>query len=258
MWVAGLQQGFYWVGAANAQEALPVGDGAIGFVAPLAAHHVVRVVGIGLYFLGAVVFLGVLLGRAASVSGVGELSEPAESSNEGDGEDEADGTDLFEDIVTVAPMRRRRVTVGAVSLFVVSFLFVGLFPMLEGDHTTPTLLADTAREYTGDVAEGRQIYLAEGCWYCHTQQVRAAVTDVGLGGVSLPGDYAYEVPALFGEQRMGPDLMHLASRTADEAALARHLSDPQAARSWSTMPSYDYLSDAELSDLVAYLGTLED
>ncbi|MBT8212845.1 MAG: cbb3-type cytochrome c oxidase subunit I [Acidimicrobiia bacterium] len=255
MWVAGLQQGLYWVGAANAQEALPVGDGALGFVAPLAAHHVVRVIGIGLYFVGTLVFLMVLLGRGASVAAVGELGGEADDAEDADEEVEED---LFEDIVTVGPMRRRRVTVGAVGLFLASFLFVGLFPMLEGDHTSPTLLADAAREYEGDAADGRRVYLAEGCWYCHTQQVRAAVSDVGLGGVSLPGDYAYETPGLLGEQRMGPDLMHLAERTNDPAALAAHLADPQAARSWSTMPSYDYLSDAEMSALVAYLGTLED
>ncbi|MBT8214904.1 MAG: cbb3-type cytochrome c oxidase subunit I [Acidimicrobiia bacterium] len=259
MWVAGLQQGLYWVGAANAQEALPVGDGAIGFVAPLAAHHVVRVVGIGLYLVGALVFLGVLLRRGASVAPIGELPDvAAETPDESPAEEETVEEDMFEDIITVGPMRRRRVTIGAVSLFAVSFLFVGFFPMLEGGHSTPTLLADQARDYEGQAAEGRRIYLAEGCWYCHTQQVRTAVTDVGLGGASLPGDYAYEVPALFGEQRMGPDLMHVAERGADAGALAAHLADPQASKSWSTMPSYDYLSDADMSDLVAYLGTLED
>lgn len=261
MWVGGMQQGLYWVGAANAQEALPIGDGAIGFVAPLAAHHVVRLVGITLYLLGTLVFLSVLVRRGATVAAV-EAKVDAEASTGGEDDVAHDEDGLFSDLVIVGPMRRRRLTLGVVGLFTVSLLFVGVFPMLEGDHSDATLLADRARTYeAGDVADGRQVYLAEGCWYCHTQQVRVNVTDVGLGSVSLPGDYVYETPVLLGEQRIGPDLMHVGAEGrvgSDPAAVAAHLEDPRAARSWSTMPSYSHLSDDELADLVAYLGSLED
>ncbi|NIR45758.1 MAG: hypothetical protein GWM93_16620, partial [Gemmatimonadetes bacterium] len=114
-----------------------------------------------------------------------------------------------------------------------------------------------------------------GCQVCHTQVVRANITDVGLGPVAVGGDYVREAPPLMGWQRIGPDLMHVGSRmeaasieaqlaargvdsledlsTEDRAAVEQqavddahaairaHLADPRASRSWSTMPSYDHL-----------------
>jgi cytochrome c oxidase cbb3-type subunit 2 len=90
--------------------------------------------------------------------------------------------------------------------------------------------------------------------YCHTQSVRPIVTDMGLGAVSEPGDYAHEKPVLLGVARMGPDLMHLASRGG---TTADHLADPRADRPWSTMPSYDYLSADELDALATYVNGLK-
>ena len=108
-------------------------------------------------------------------------------------------------------------------------------------------------EDSSDAALGREIYISEGCAYCHTQAVRPIVTDLGLGPVSQPGDYAHEEPVLLGTARMGPDLMHLAARggTTED-----HLRDPREERPWSTMPSYDYLSTEDLEALVSYLNGL--
>jgi cbb3-type cytochrome c oxidase subunit II len=103
------------------------------------------------------------------------------------------------------------------------------------------------------------VYLEAGCQYCHTQEVRAIVTDVGLGPVSVAGDYVHEDPILLGTERVGPDLMHAASRenTGDPEWLRAHLRNPQAERPWSNMPSYSFLSDRDLDDLIDYLLTLK-
>ena len=132
---------------------------------------------------------------------------------------------------------------------------VVILPALESDSATPTILADESRLYVdnSDAAIGRDLYISEGCMYCHTQSVRPIVTDLGLGAVSEPGDYAHEEPVLFGVARMGPDLMHVADRGGTSVA---HLADPRAERPWSTMPSYAYLSAADLEALAAYVNGL--
>jgi len=99
------------------------------------------------------------------------------------------------------------------------------------------------------------VYLREGCGYCHTQQVRPIVTDVGLGAVSVAGDFASESPVLLGVERIGPDLMHAGSRspTNSQTWVVGHLQDPRRDRAWSIMPSYDSLSSTDLWALAAYL-----
>jgi cbb3-type cytochrome oxidase cytochrome c subunit len=86
--------------------------------------------------------------------------------------------------------------------------------------------------------------------------VRPVVTDVGLGPVSVAGDYVHETPALLGFERLGADLMHFGSRATSAWALRQTLVDPQRRHPWSIMPSYDYLSDDELDALVRYLLSL--
>jgi cytochrome c oxidase cbb3-type subunit I/II len=148
--------------------------------------------------------------------------------------------------------------VGALSLvaFIGVFFLAVFLPAQEADSAEPTILADESRLYVedSDAAIGRDIYLREGCAFCHTQSVRPIVTDLGLGPVSVAGDYAHEEPVMLGVARMGPDLMHVGSRGL---YTVEQLKDPRAARPWSTMPSYDYLSAADLAALVAYVNGLK-
>jgi cbb3-type cytochrome oxidase cytochrome c subunit len=134
-------------------------------------------------------------------------------------------------------------------------LFAFLLPALEAEHTESTILADELRGFSGD-SEGRTIYLAEGCWYCHTQEVRGIVTDVGLGPVAQPGDYALETPSAAGVIRNGPDLMFAGSRDLDADFVAALLTDPRAIRSWSTMPAHDYLDETDIAAVAAYIAGL--
>ena len=152
-----------------------------------------------------------------------------------------------------------RLTTGTVLVFLFAALFTGLFPAIDPANTESTILGDTFRDYPSgsEEAAGRAVYISEGCAECHTQSVRPVGTDVGLGPVSQPGDYVHENPALLGSVRFGPDLMHVASTEGfDPAAVAAHLQDPQATRSWSTMPAYDYLSSEDIEALVRYIESL--
>jgi cbb3-type cytochrome c oxidase subunit II len=159
----------------------------------------------------------------------------------------------------VAAPTSARLTTGIVVIFLFALLFTGLFPAMDPANGESTLLGDTFREYPSGSPEaaGRNIYITEGCAECHTQSVRPVGTDVGLGPVSQPGDYVHENPALLGNVRFGPDLMHVASsEDFDPQAVAAHLRDPQATFSWSTMPAYDYLSSEDIDALVVYIDTL--
>lgn len=123
-----------------------------------------------------------------------------------------------------------------------------------------------AHAYSEEEMQGRQIYQREGCWYCHTQQVRAPEVNIGtvkvkgdIGPESLAGDYTFQKPVFWGTERQGPDLSHVASRpygAVKEWQIA-HLKDPQLVSPGSLMPSFAHLPEDELEALAAYLLTLK-
>lgn len=116
-----------------------------------------------------------------------------------------------------------------------------------------TDVPDELRRYTASEARGRDVYIANGCVYCHSQQIRDTTftTDVerGWGNRStVPGDYAYDEPHLLGTMRTGPDLINVGSRLPDENWHLIHLYDPRAVVDWSIMPAYPFLFDEKDPD----------
>ncbi len=248
---AGLQQGFTWLADARSEGVASVGQGFINSVEPMGAWHVVAAVGL-VVVLGAQVLFGLMVAMRRGAT------EPEESAVRGPVEEPPDSNaEPARPIPTVTVVR------GAVGLFVLAAVAVFLIPSLEISHRRPTARAEVLDFASGSVeAVGRDVYVREGCMYCHTQQVRPIITDVDLGPVSLPGDYALEVPPLLGSVRIGPDLTHAGARSpTDEATwVIAHLRSPRTgpgARSWSIMPSYDYLSDADLTAVGLYVSALE-
>jgi cytochrome c oxidase cbb3-type subunit II len=148
--------------------------------------------------------------------------------------------------------------VGAGLLVLLGVLGTVWLPYFDSSVVTPT---DTAklRNYPTDSAEarGRHVYIREGCIWCHTQLVRTVRADSKLGPVSVPGDYYYDRPITEMTQRTGPDLMWVGSRYSADWQ-HEHLKNPQKiAGPSSIMPKYDYLSEQDRSDLVAYLLSLK-
>jgi cbb3-type cytochrome c oxidase subunit II len=154
----------------------------------------------------------------------------------------------------------KRLAWGAAMLWVASALFTAAIPMMDDTGTEATITADRFRIYGAGTPElaGRDLYISEGCAECHTQSVRPIVTDVGLGPVSIAGDYAHENPTLITGTRIGPDLMHAANRgdSFNSEFVAAYLKGPRSLVDWSIMPSYSYLSDADIDALVSYIETL--
>jgi len=100
--------------------------------------------------------------------------------------------------------------------------------------------------FFGEQLKGRQVYIDQGCIYCHTQQIRMK----GYGADirrnwgtrrSVPRDYIFEKPHQLGTMRTGPDLASIGSRQPSVVWHALHLYDPQITSPGSTMPRFNYL-----------------
>lgn len=100
---------------------------------------------------------------------------------------------------------------------------------------------------------GLEIYVAEGCIGCHTQQVRPLEQDLPYGRPSSPGDYAFverldvwrTTPALLGTQRSGPDLANVGARQPSDVWQYMHLYNPRSVVADSIMPAYPWLFEVK-------------
>jgi cbb3-type cytochrome c oxidase subunit II len=95
---------------------------------------------------------------------------------------------------------------------------------------------------------GRDMYIAEACWHCHSQFVRPVSNEDGrFGKVSYAGEYMNEMflPHLFGTRRVGPDLIRESGRHANDWHVA-HLFDPTTVVPSSVMPKYSWFFEGEV------------
>ncbi|MEO7804468.1 MAG: cbb3-type cytochrome c oxidase subunit II [Actinomycetota bacterium] len=147
-------------------------------------------------------------------------------------------------------MRLEPVVAGTLGLFL---LGAGL--VLGGPIVAKSTVA-TVEPLTRIEASGRSVYEAQGCIYCHTQQVRAVSNDIGLGSATDAGRIAREDRPMLGFQRIGPDLSCFGDRQKDAVALNSYLKNPRATKPASTMPRLHFLDEDELSGLSSYLLSL--
>ena len=99
---------------------------------------------------------------------------------------------------------------------------------------------------------GRDVYIREGCYGWHSQQVRPFRSETErYGPYSIAGEAVYDRPFQFGSKRTGPDLARVGGRYSDEWHLI-HLNKPQDLVPESNMPGYPWLNNATIDgDLVA-------
>jgi cytochrome c oxidase cbb3-type subunit II len=90
-------------------------------------------------------------------------------------------------------------------------------------------------------ARGREVYVGEGCSYCHTQFVRPLAQDRVWGRASVAGDYTYSTPQLLGTERTGPDLSNIGVRQPSDVWHSIHLYEPRSLVTGSIMPPYPWL-----------------
>ena len=148
-------------------------------------------------------------------------------------------------------MTFRTIVVGGLIVFFAVVLAAVFIPA--GIWSPPE--TDVAHPYTDQEESGRTIFYSNGCNYCHTQYVR--YEDTAMGPVSQGGNYVYDNPMVLGSERTGPDLSYLGRKRSEQWEI-NHLKDPRVYSPLSIMPSFEFLSDSELSDLAAYLFALGD
>lgn len=93
---------------------------------------------------------------------------------------------------------------------------------------------------------GRDIYIREGCYGCHSQQIRPFRSETErYGPYSVAGEFVYDRPFQFGSKRTGPDLARVGKRYSDDWHRI-HLMKPQDVVPESNMPAYPWLADATI------------
>lgn len=141
--------------------------------------------------------------------------------------------------------------VAGVGFFFLALITQGVLPYFEPsartDRVTSVVRTDfgqlkwmvsQATDYTPEQQLGRRVYLREGCWYCHSQYVRPVTGETRRWGpVTEAGEYAYDVPHLFGTRRIGPDLTRVGLKFSDEWHYA-HFYNPRMLSPDSIMAPY--------------------
>jgi cytochrome c oxidase cbb3-type subunit 2 len=106
---------------------------------------------------------------------------------------------------------------------------------------------------------GRDIYIREGCYGCHSQQIRPFRSETErYGPYSVAGEFVYDRPFQFGSKRTGPDLARVGKRYSDEWHRI-HMINPRDVVPESNMPGYPWLEDAMIDgdEVVAKMRALQ-
>lgn len=160
-----------------------------------------------------------------------------------------------------------------IGFFSVAVFILGIIPWLQPASRVTTVvdvvtdLTVRVEDYTPLEQRGRQIYIRDGCWHCHSQYIRP-VTGESLrwGPVSQIGESVYDRPHLFSTRRIGPDLTRVGRKYGDDWHVA-HLWSPSDVVYDSIMPRFPWLFDTGANEgppqltedgkaLVAYLQRL--
>jgi len=129
-------------------------------------------------------------------------------------------------------------TVAVVVTVVVASLFE-IIPTFLIKSNVPTIA--TVTPYSPLELVGRDIYLSEGCYNCHSQMIRPIRAETErYGDYSKPGEFVYDHPFQWGSRRIGPDLQRVGGKYPDLWHL-RHMDDPRAITAGSIMPAYPWL-----------------
>lgn len=157
---------------------------------------------------------------------------------------------------------RRLLEGNGTAMAIWSFVAIAIGSVIE---IVPMLMVDYEPEqveginpYTPLEVAGRDIYIREGCYLCHSQWVRPFRSEtLRYGPWSRAGEYVYDRPFQLGSRRIGPDL-HRVGGKYNDAWHYEHMLDPRATSPGSIMPSYAWLADWKWTtdDVAASVSTL--
>jgi len=138
--------------------------------------------------------------------------------------------------------------VGLLALLVILVISIGglveIVPLFFLKATTEPI--EGLKPYTALELEGRDVYIREGCYLCHSQMIRPFRAETErYGHYSVAGEFVYDHPFQWGSKRTGPDLARVGGRYSDEWHRV-HLINPRDVVPESVMPGYPFFSDAAL------------
>ena len=150
--------------------------------------------------------------------------------------------------------------IGLMIVLIIGVISIGglvqIIPLFFQDSLTEPVAG--LKPYSPLRLEGRDIYVREGCYVCHSQMIRPFRAETErYGHYSVAGEYVYDRPFQWGSKRTGPDLHRVGGLYSDDWHRV-HLINPRDVVPESIMPGYPWLEDAPLdgSDIQAKMETL--
>jgi cytochrome c oxidase cbb3-type subunit II len=132
-------------------------------------------------------------------------------------------------------------------LIIITISFGGLVeivPLFFQKSTTEPI--NGLEPYTAVQLAGRDIYIREGCYNCHSQMIRPFHAEtLRYGHYSVAGEFVYDHPFQWGSKRTGPDLHRVGGRYSDDWHRI-HLNNPRDLVPESIMPAYPWLNEAQV------------
>ena len=138
-----------------------------------------------------------------------------------------------------------------ITLTLVTVSFAGLaeiVPLFFQHSTTEPI--DGVNPYTALQLAGRDVYIREGCYNCHSQMIRPLRAEtLRYGHYSVAGESVYDHPFQWGSKRTGPDLARIGGKYSDDWHRT-HLNDPREVVPQSNMPAFPWLNEAKIDGAV--------
>ena len=253
MWSAGITQGLMWW--AFTDEGTLQYPLFIETVVKLIPFYWIRVLGGGMYLVGALLMAyNIWKTLAAAKLANADLSDPSYK---------APALAKIVEGASVPFHRRLEGMPVTFSVLVLIAVIIGgpaqYIPMVAIKSNIPTIAS--VKPYTPLELEGRDIYIREGCYNCHSQMVRPFRDEaLRYGQYAKSGEFIYDRPFQFGSKRTGPDLQRIGGKYPHFWHY-RHMLEPQSTSAGSIMPKYPWLYDNNLNtsstvDKLAAMQTL--
>jgi len=140
--------------------------------------------------------------------------------------------------------------IGLMIILIIGVISVGglvqIVPLFFQDSLTEPVAG--LKPYSALRLEGRDIYVREGCYVCHSQMIRPFRAETErYGHYSVAGEFVYDRPFQWGSKRTGPDLHRVGGRYSDDWHRI-HMINPRDVVPESIMPGYPWLAENELDD----------
>ena len=148
-------------------------------------------------------------------------------------------------------MTLQTLLIGMLAILAAVVFVMVLWPYATRDMTPSEIF----RSRTNNEHEGRAIYIANGCVYCHSQSIRSIDWGHGAERIAQAGDYVEDRPILLGSQRTGVDLSQEGGEHPDDWHIA-HFINPRYTRPNSIMPPFEWLGMEKLESLTRYIQGL--